>query len=326
MSQAIQKADSKSIEFIPYGQQDKIKLSAELVKNFIAIPTKKGATCTDRDAIRFMMLCQAKRINPFEGDAYLIGYDTKTGPAFNLVTAHQTYLKRAELHAEYDGMESGVVVEVDGEEKELKGDFVPKGATLLGGWARVHFKNRRIAAYSKLNLESRLQTYEYEDFKTHETVTKIQGRWEKDPAGMIVKCCEADALRSAFPTMLGGLYHADEIAIPIQAEVVASEAITSRQITDAPQQAASGDDDGDLGPQKQVEKPAHQTTDGSPQERLALLLNASGVSWEQFRRWLEDAGQLKDASSLSSWSEIPKAEAERFLKIKKLADIVKGGQ
>ena len=35
-----------------------------------------------------------------------------------------------------------------------------------------------------------------------------------DPAGMIVKCAEADALRSAFPTMLGGCYTEEEMPVP----------------------------------------------------------------------------------------------------------------
>ncbi len=40
---------------------------------------------------------------------------------------------------------------------------------------------------------------------------KAFGVWQDDPGGMIVKCAEADALRSSFPTMLGGLYTKEEI-------------------------------------------------------------------------------------------------------------------
>ena len=95
MSEAIQKAESKSVEFVPYGSQDKIKLSILMVQDLIAVKTRSGKTCSQQDAIKFMAMCQAKRINPFEGDCFLIGYDTNDGPKFSLVTAHQTYLKRA---------------------------------------------------------------------------------------------------------------------------------------------------------------------------------------------------------------------------------------
>jgi hypothetical protein len=113
-----------------------------------------------------------------------------------LITAHQAFLKRAELHPEYDGMESGVVVERGGEIVDIQGDFTSAGDKLLGGWARVFFHTRSHPMYKRIRLER---------FK------KPFGIWLDDPAGMICKCAEADALRSSFPTMLGGLYLREEV-------------------------------------------------------------------------------------------------------------------
>jgi phage recombination protein Bet len=193
------KRESALVEYVPFGAQDKIKLSIAIVQNLIAVPTKSGKTCSERDALKFMAMCQAKRLNPFEGDAYLIGYDGRDGATFSLITAHQTYLKRAEVNPEYDGLESGVLVRDENHElKELEGDFVDDGLTLVGGWARVHFKNRKHPMYKRLKL-SRFQ--------------KSFGVWADDSPGMIVKCAEADALRSSFPTMLGGLYMREEVEI-----------------------------------------------------------------------------------------------------------------
>src|SRR5256885_17207110 len=101
--------DEKFVEFIPHGSEDKVKLSIAMVKNLIAVRTKSGATCSDNDAIKFVAMCQARRLNPFEGDAFLIGFDGTDGPQFSLITAHQAFLKRAELNAEYDGMKSGII-------------------------------------------------------------------------------------------------------------------------------------------------------------------------------------------------------------------------
>lgn len=191
------KEPEKAMEFVPYGASDKIKLSIQIIKNLVAVKTKSGKTCSDHDAIRFMMMCQARRLNPFEGDAFLIGYDAKDGPTFSLITAHQAFLKRAELHPEYDGMKSGIIVRRDSEVKDVEGDFYLEGDEVLGGWATVHFKNRK----QTMNKRVRLKRFQ-----------KAWGIWQDDPAGMICKCAEADALRSSFPTMLGGLYLKEEIS------------------------------------------------------------------------------------------------------------------
>ena len=71
----------RPIEFIPFGATESIKLSATVVREFVAVPTKSGALPTPRDCVKFMMLCRGKRANPFEGDCYLIGYDGKDGNA-----------------------------------------------------------------------------------------------------------------------------------------------------------------------------------------------------------------------------------------------------
>lgn len=189
--------EEKTMEFVPFGAQDKIRLSIKIIQNLVAVKTKSGQTCSENDAIRFMMMAQARRLNPFEGDAYLIGYDGRDGATFSLITAHQAFLKRAELNPEYDGMQSGVIIKTeDGQIKEHEGDFYMTGETVIGGWAKVFFKNRKQPMYKRVRLER---------FK------KSFGIWVDDPAGMICKCAEADALRSSFPTMLGGLYLREEI-------------------------------------------------------------------------------------------------------------------
>ena len=184
------------MEFVPFGAKEKIKLSVAIIQNLVAVKTKSGKTCSDSDAIKFMMMCQARLLNPFEGDAYLIGYDSKDGPTFSLITAHQAFLKRAEVSPEYDGMKSGIIVRQEDALRDLEGDFYEEGQTVVGGWATVYFKNRKQPMHKRI----RLQRFQ-----------KAWGIWQDDPAGMICKCAEADALRSSFPTMLGGLYLREEV-------------------------------------------------------------------------------------------------------------------
>lgn len=199
-STEIKKTEEKFTEFIPFGSRDKIKLSAAIVRRLIAVPTSSGKTCSDDDAIKFIAMCRAKALNPFEGDAFLIGYDTQTGPKFSLITAHQAFLKRAEVNKEYDGMKSGVIIQRGPVGKkeimDVEGDFHLEDDVVVGGWAKVFFKNRTHPMERRIRLNR---------FKKN---TKI---WNEDPAGMICKCAEADALRSSFPTMLGGLYTKEEM-------------------------------------------------------------------------------------------------------------------
>jgi len=67
---------------------------------------------------------------------------------------------------------------------------------VVGGWATVYFKNRKQTMHKRIRVK-RFQ--------------KSWGVWQDDAAGMICKCAEADALRSSFPTMLGGLYLKEEL-------------------------------------------------------------------------------------------------------------------
>jgi phage recombination protein Bet len=203
--------DKSIIEFTPFGAKDKISLSIQIVKRLIAVKTKQGKTCSDEDAFRFMLMCQARKLNPFEGDAYLIGYDSQGGPSFSLITAHQAFLKRAELHPEFDGMQSGTIVLRKGEITDLAGDWHMPDDRILGGWATVYFKNRKHAMTKRLRLERFNKNY---------------GIWKDDPAGMIVKCAEADALRSSFPTMLGGMFTQEESDVVTSAADIARPTFT----------------------------------------------------------------------------------------------------
>lgn len=205
---AIVKKSQAITEFIPFGGKDAIKLSVDMVRNMIAVPTKSKKYPTDNDCIKFIALCKARRLNPFEGDAFLIGYDTKDGPKFNLITAHQAFLKRAESHPEFDGMKSGIIVQRDEKVIDLEGDFWMEGDKVLGGWATVHFKNRTVPMHKRIRVQRFAQEW---------------GIWRDDPAGMICKCAEADALRSSFPTIVGGMYLKEELEEKDAAKPAASE-------------------------------------------------------------------------------------------------------
>lgn len=184
------------ITYTPLGETETITLTLSRVKQFLCVPTRSGKMPSDEQVVKYMMLCKAQSLNPWVNDAYLVGYDSKDGPQFSLITAHQALLKRAEASPEFNGIESGVVVMRDNQISERQGDLVLPNEVLVGGWARVHRKDRQIPSYDALSL------------KTFDTG---RSRWAVDPAGQIVKCAEASALRKAFPSTLAAMYCREEM-------------------------------------------------------------------------------------------------------------------
>ena len=74
------------------------------------------------------------------------------------------------------------------------------GETLIGGWAKVYRKDRRVPFVNRISLK------EYTKQKE-----KGKGTWDKMTNTMIDKCAVVTAMRSAFPQQLGGLYTQDEV-------------------------------------------------------------------------------------------------------------------
>lgn len=289
-TQALQKTEPKTMEFIPFGAADKIKLSVEIVKNFIAIPTRSGKTCGDRDALKFMMLCSAQRLNPFAGDAFLTGYDKKDGTvAFSLITAHVAFLKRAETCPDYEGMESGVILASDeGVVTERDGDFKLSTETCVGGWARVYRKGRK-PTYRRLSIASMIPNYETPFWS------------EAKAPGQIVKCAEADALRATFPTLLGGLYSEGEIL-------------------DIPQSRGGGGNTImiEASPSPEATQPATSESPKAPQrnaqEELASIVIEAGYTFETFSKWLEESGNGEP--SFKAFTDLPIDLCKRLLRAK----------
>lgn len=275
----IVKASEKPMEFVPYGAGDKIKLTIGIVRDLIAVPSKSGKLPSPRDCIKFMMLCSAKRLNPFENDAYLLGYDRRDGSGadFSLITAHQAYLKRAELNPEYDGMESGVIIQnKDGSVQELEGDFHLDDQSVVGGWAKVSFKSRKVPTKRRVRLKRFQKQY---------------GVWQDDPAGMICKCAEADALRSSFPTMLGGLYMREEIEVHSERQPYTPLAVLDApKATEQAAVAAIAPLPPDPKPPPKPPKPTNKAP-APPEEppgtvhALKAKLHEAGITEAEFFKW-----------------------------------------
>lgn len=198
-----QKRWNEPMQIMPYGEGQPLSITPLEVHGIIATKSKSGLQPGYGDCKKFLQLCVAKRLNPFTGDAYLIGYEEEfkgnTVVNWTLITAIQALRKRAESHPAYRGCMRGVILRVSdgagGKRLEFRESaFYDDGEVLLGGWAKCFRSDQDLPYFETVKLSA------YEGFS----------RWKKDPGGMITKVAEAAALRRAFPSDLAGMYLDEE--------------------------------------------------------------------------------------------------------------------
>ena len=156
----------------------------------------KGYICpsaTDQEAFMFLKLCQARNLNPFTNEAYLIKYGQKA----QMVVGKEAFMRKAEMHSRYAGFKAGIITENDEGLIYREGSFLRKGEDLLGGWAEVYRTDREHPIRAEVSLK------DYDSDK--------EGPWKSHKATMVRKVGLVQALREAFPSDLSGCYDASEV-------------------------------------------------------------------------------------------------------------------
>ena len=181
------------------GQQ--IQLTPALVKQYLVSGDARAVT--NEEVGMFMMMCKSQSLNPFNREAYLIKFGSK--PA-TMITGKDTFTKRANRNPNYEGTEAGViVVNLKGEIEHREGSFYIKGKEqLVGGWAKVHTKNKKYAD---------MITVSYDEYEGKTKDGKPNSNWATRPGTMIRKVALVQALREAFPEDFGGMYTAEEMGV-----------------------------------------------------------------------------------------------------------------
>lgn len=190
VSQALVGADEAKKIVYKVGEEE-IILTRGIVRSYL---TRGSSGVTDAEIVQFMALCQANKLNPFVGDAYLVKYQ---GSPAQMITAKDAFMKRAETGPAYEGFVAGVIVLRDGKVTEEEGSFTLPTDTLVGGWCRVYRKDRGQPFTARVALK------EY---------TTGKSTWAQKPGTMIRKVAIAQAFREAYPVNLGGLYVPEEEA------------------------------------------------------------------------------------------------------------------
>lgn len=178
-----------------------IELTPATVKQYLVSGDAKNVT--DQEVGMFLKLCEGQKLNPFLREAHLVKYGNQ---AATMIVSKDAFTKRAEANDNYKGTKSGIiVVNLNKEIQEREGTFYLKGREeLVGGWARVSFKNDKEDVYNTVSLD------EYIGKKKDGSITSM---WSTKPATMIRKVALVQALRDAFPSALGQMYVAEEMNI-----------------------------------------------------------------------------------------------------------------
>lgn len=169
---------------------------------FDDIKTYICPTANDQEIMIFLKLCQARNLNPFLRESYLIKYD-QTKPA-QMVVGKDKFCKTAEEHPQFDGFRAGIIVGKGDEILEREGTFFRKGEELLGGWAEVSRKDRKIPFKQTVSLSE---------------FNKGMANWKTMPATMIRKCALVQALRECFASDLAGCYDRSEMGLDPENEI-----------------------------------------------------------------------------------------------------------
>ena len=206
MNNEVKTQGNKEITVVYDVDGEQIKLTPKIVQEYIV---GTDAQITMPEFKMFTSLCKARKLNPFLKEAYCIKYGKQ--PA-QIVVGKDAVLKRAILNPNFDGIESGVIVQriETGEVIERKGTFYIKAEEkLVGGWARVYRKNWTHPTYCSVSFDEVAQT---------KSDGSLNSNWTGKGATMVEKVAKVRALRETFVEELGGMYEAEEIGVDLPNE------------------------------------------------------------------------------------------------------------
>ena len=219
-----QKAQKAELAVIYEVNGEQIKLTPSIVQQYIV---GDSGTITLPEFKFFTELCKARKLNPFLKEAYCIKYGSQ--PA-QIVVGKDAILKRAIVHPDYDGMESGVIVQAieTGEIIERKGTFyLNSEEKLVGGWAKVYRKNWKYPTFCSVS---------FDEVANKKKDGQLNSNWAGKGATMVEKVAKVRALRETFIEDLQGMYEADEMNVPAPEAPSAPEPVIIEQAEPADEQ------------------------------------------------------------------------------------------
>ena len=177
---------------------DKIRLTMSMVRRYLV--SGKSELTTDQELIFFMKTCQARKLNPFLRECYLVKYDNT--PAA-IITARSTFQSNARAADDCQGWKFGAVVQDDKGNVRRSSGLVLKNEEVIGGWFTAKPKGWEDTFELEVNLSQYIK-------KTRDGRPTQFWTPEKQ-AGMIAKVAEVQGLRTLWGKKTAMMYDADEI-------------------------------------------------------------------------------------------------------------------
>lgn len=195
-----------------------INLDKETVKRYLT----DNKDISDSEYTMFFQLCKVNKVNPFLKEAYIIKYGST--PA-TIVLDYKVLQQIAEEHKAYRGMKHGVIVSTkDGEVIERHGEYKLPNETLIAGWCEVFRSDRT---------EPTRVTAMFEEFKATKSSGELNSNWASKPCFMITKVAKAQALREAFPNLVGSnVYISEEMDAVKPTTASKSEGVRNKLVDD----------------------------------------------------------------------------------------------
>lgn len=245
MTNQVENKESLAITY--EAQNQEVMLSPDIVSQYLV---SGNATVTHQEIVMFMQLCKFQQLNPFLNEAYLVKFKSKNGPdkPAQIIISKEAFMKRAESHSQYAGIEAGIVIERDGELIDIEGALKLPKDKLIGGWAKVYRKDRERPTYIRIS---------------EAEFNKKQSTWNAMPLNMMRKTAVVNALRETFPDNLGALYTEEESNAPVPTNDVQTEIDTNANaetLSFEPEDTPNEEIQTEMLPKEEVEdKPATTT-------------------------------------------------------------------
>ena len=179
---------------------EKLEDKRQVIKSTVA----KGAS--DNELEMFMHLAKEYGLDPFQKEIFF----WKKGGRVTTMTSRDGYLKIANQHPAYEGMDSNIIypgdeLEITKKDIKLKSDSVDNMSKKpVGAYAVVYRSDRKIPTKIRVPFQEYFKANSYKD------------NWKKYPSAMILKVAESMALKRAFS--VSGLVSKEEIGLEEQQE------------------------------------------------------------------------------------------------------------
>lgn len=198
----------------------------------------KGMCAKDATKEEFTVFCyQAKRtgLDPLARQIYLVSrYDSRSNKYVGTIqTGIDGFRVIAQRTGEYEGQTPPEWCGADGVWKSVWTDAKPPFAARVG----VFRKGFRQACYGVALWSEYKQEYKDRSSGKYE----LTPMWKRMPAGQLLKCAEALALRRSFSSDLSGLYTHDEMGQADNTRTIEPEQVAVEEQSQEPQSEPKGE-------------------------------------------------------------------------------------